>query len=91
MHSQDAPTDYLNLISRKVAWLNQQWRVLAGDVNCDGEITSFDVTAIYNYLLNGDETFVSTCDVDGDGAITSHDITKIYDILLNGGFPPLPH
>ena len=75
MHSQDAPTDYLNLISRKVAWLNQQWRVPVGDVNCDGEVTSFDVTAIYNYLLNGDETFVSTCDVDGDGAITSHDIT----------------
>ena len=91
MHSQDAPTDYLNLISRKVAWLNQQWRVPVGDVNCDGEVTSFDVTAIYNYLLNGDETFVSTCDVDGDGAITSHDITKIYDIILNGGFPPLPH
>ena len=91
IHPSSYTTDYLNLISRKVAWLNQQWRVPVGDVNCDGEVTSFDVTAIYNYLLNGDETFVSTCDVDGDGAITSHDITKIYDIILNGGFPPLPH
>ncbi len=54
------------------------------DVNHDGEITVADVTAIFNYLLNGDETFVDTCDVDGDGFITTVDITIIYNYILNG-------
>ena len=53
-----------------------------GDVNGDGEVTTVDITAIYNYLLNGDETFIATSDVDGDGFITTTDITVIYNILL---------
>lgn len=53
-----------------------------GDVNCDGAVTSSDVTALYNYLLNDDETFIATGDVDGDGKITAADITAIYNILL---------
>ena len=55
---------------------------IMGDVNCDGSVTTADVTAIYNYLLNGDETFIATSDVDGDGFITTTDITIIYNILL---------
>ncbi|MBO4721903.1 MAG: BspA family leucine-rich repeat surface protein [Muribaculaceae bacterium] len=57
---------------------------VVGDVNGDGSVTSADVTCIYNYLLNGDESFIDTCDVDGDGYITSSDITVIYNILLGG-------
>ena len=57
------------------------WAV-TGDVDGDGAVTSNDVTAIYNYLLNNDQTFVATADVDGDGYITSSDITFIYNILL---------
>ena len=53
-----------------------------GDVNGDGSVTSADVTAIYNYLLTGDETYIDTCDVDGDGHITTTDITLIYNIIL---------
>ena len=53
-----------------------------GDVNGDGSVTTADVTAVYNYLLEGDTTFVSTSDVDGDGYITTTDITVIYNILL---------
>ena len=53
-----------------------------GDVNCDGAVTSADVTCIYSYLLNSDETFIETSDVNADGAITSADITAIYSILL---------
>lgn len=55
---------------------------LTGDVNGDGYITSADITAIYDYLLNGDTSFIATSDVNGDGYITSADITIIYDILL---------
>lgn len=53
-----------------------------GDVNGDGEVTSADVTALYNYLLNDDMTYIDTDDVNGDGEITSADITFIYNILL---------
>ena len=57
------------------------------DVNCDGAVTSADITALYNYLLSGDDTFYDTSDVNGDGHITSADITVIYNYLLNGETP----
>lgn len=56
--------------------------IVPGDVNGDGAVTSADVTCVYNYLLNNDETFIDTCDVNGDGAVTSADVTVIYNILL---------
>ena len=59
------------------------------DVNGDGAVTASDVTALYDYLLNGDETYLATSDVNGDGHITSADITAIYDVLLSG-MPPEP-
>ena len=55
-----------------------------GDVNGDGAVTSADVTALYNYLLNGTTTYYSTSDVNADGSVTSADVTFIYNILLNG-------
>lgn len=58
---------------------------LVGDVNNDGTVTSVDVTALYNYLLNGDTSHLINGDVDGDGYISSGDLTVIYNILLNGG------
>lgn len=53
-----------------------------GDVNGDGKVTSVDVTALYNYLLNDDSSALVNGDQDGDGKITSVDITIIYNILL---------
>ena len=53
-----------------------------GDVNGDGQVTAGDITCIYNYLLNNDQTYVATGDVNGDGEITAGDITFIYNILL---------
>ncbi len=82
IHPEEYVTDYLNLISRKVEWLNEQWSVPEGDVNCDGVVTAYDVTCIYNYLLNGDDFYQITCDVDGNGEITAHDITTLYNILF---------
>ena len=40
------------------------------DVNCDGDVTGSDVTAIFNYILNGNRTYISTSDVNGDGEVT---------------------
>ncbi len=54
-----------------------------GDVNGDGEVTTVDITCIYNYLLNGDTTYIATSDVNGDGEITTVDVTVIYSILLS--------
>ena len=53
-----------------------------GDVNGDGEVTSVDVTAVYNVLLGTDYEFADSADVNGDGSVTSADITVIYNILL---------
>jgi len=57
---------------------------LPGDVNGDGEVTSFDITTLYNFILNNDDSFIVNGDQDGDGEITSHDITIVYEILLQG-------
>lgn len=70
-----------------VATFGYNAHALVGDVDGDGELTATDITAIYNYLLNNDPTFISTSDIDGDGVITANDITIIYNYLLNGEEP----
>ena len=53
-----------------------------GDVNDDGVVTSADITALYNYLLDSDYQYYETSDVDGDGSVTSADVTAVYNIML---------
>ena len=53
-----------------------------GDVNGDGSVTSADITALYNYLLNNDSSTLVNGDQDGDGNITSADVTFVYNVLL---------
>lgn len=55
---------------------------IPGDVNADGHVSSVDVTALYNYLLNGDSSELVNGDQDGDGHISSVDITVVYNIML---------
>ena len=55
---------------------------IAGDVNGDGHVSSVDVTALYNYLLNNDSSDIVNGDQDGDGHISSVDVTVVYNILL---------
>ena len=66
----------------RLAITNFNSNSVLGDVDGDGFVTTVDITAIYNYLLNGDTTYIDTSDVDGDGFITTTDITVIYNILL---------
>ena len=61
---------------------NKKDIAIVGDVDGDGAVSASDVTALYNYLLNGDMTHLDTSDVDGDGAVNAADITAIYNILL---------
>ncbi|MBR5118964.1 MAG: CotH kinase family protein [Muribaculaceae bacterium] len=79
IYDRDLFKSYFN---SKYNWLDERWSVPEGDVNCDGTVTAYDVTAIYNYLLNGDDTFLITSDVNNDGDITAADITALYGILL---------
>lgn len=53
-----------------------------GDVNGDGNVTAADVTALYNYILNGDDSNITNGDLNNDGNITSVDVTIVYNILL---------
>lgn len=55
---------------------------VSGDVNGDGEVTSADITALYNWLLNNDNSAIVNGDQNSDGAITSGDVTFVYNILL---------
>jgi len=55
-----------------------------GDVNGDGSVNAADVTALYNYILYGTDTYASNSDVNGDGSINASDVTAIYNIILNG-------
>lgn len=56
--------------------------IIPGDVNGDGEITSADITALYSFLLSGDNADIVHGDQDNDGQITSSDITAVYSIIL---------
>ena len=55
---------------------------VVGDADDDGVVTSADITALYNYLLDSDYQYYETSDVDGDGSVTSADVTAVYNILL---------
>lgn len=55
---------------------------IAGDVDGDGSVTSADITALYNWLLDNDDSAIVNGDQDGDGSITSGDVTIVYNILL---------
>ena len=55
---------------------------LYGDVNCDGSVNAADVTALYNFILNGDRTYFNTSDVNNDNAVNAGDVTAVYNIIL---------
>lgn len=62
--------------------LKGQKTALHGDVNGDGVVTAADITELYNYLLNNDDSHIVNGDQTGDGIITAADITAVYGVLL---------
>ena len=52
-----------------------------GDVDGNGLVNGSDVTALYNYLLNGAKVN-GNADVDGNGTINGSDVTALYNLLL---------
>ena len=78
-HGPEKPQEYLDLISKKVSWLNRKWGSGA-DINKDGVVTAADITAMYDYLLYGNEIYY--IDVNGDGYFTANDIILLYEQLM---------
>ena len=58
-------------------------KAVNGDVNGDGEVTAADITALYNWLLNNDNSNIVNGDQNGDGEITAADVTAVYNVLLD--------
>ena len=55
-------------------------------MNGDGEINTADVTAVYSYIINGEESGFSkdVADVNGDGDVNTADVAAIYAIIVGG-------
>ena len=86
-------TDAQVLAARNKRWLPKMWDGInwleiivstPGDVNGDGNVTSADITALYDVLLNNNYSHVVNGDQTGDGQITAADVTKVYTIMLGG-------
>ena len=58
---------------------------LVGDVNGDGYVNINDVTALIDYLLNGntDGVVIDRMDINQDGKTSIEDITSLINILLS--------
>ena len=53
-----------------------------GDVNGDGVCNASDVTALYNYILNNDDSAIVNGDQNNDNVINTGDVTTVYNIIL---------
>lgn len=81
INPKDYDYDFQNYIANALYW-PQIAVVTTGDVNGDGMVTSADVTALYNFILNNDGSAIVNGDQNGDGVITSADVTAVYNIIL---------
>jgi Leucine-rich repeat (LRR) protein len=59
---------------------------LQGDVNGDGSVGIADVTALIDYLLNGEANAINlaAADIDNDGSVMISDVTALIDYLMAG-------
>ena len=61
---------------------------MRGDVNNDGQLKVDDVTALIDYLLDGDDSNINidAADCNCDGDVKVDDVTALIDYLLNGSW-----
>ena len=59
---------------------------IRGDVDGNSAVNIADVTALIDYILNGDPTGINLDAADGDenGAVNIADVTALIDYILNG-------
>ena len=70
-------------------YFTAKYTALRGDVDGDGNVGISDVTALIDYILNGNATGVNlnAADCDQNGDIGISDVTALIDYLLNGQWP----
>ncbi len=71
--------DYNNL---KLGVQSTDYQVGLGDVNGDGSVNAADVTALYNWILNSDDSSLVNGDQNDDNVINAADVTAVYNIIL---------
>ena len=71
----------IDWIKKRLAHLDRTLMRHPCDVDSDGAVTAFDISAILTYLLDG-TGYDSNFDVNGDGFITSSDLGMLYDFVL---------
>ena len=81
-------TDGSNLSASCVVTVYTEIR---GDVDGNGSVNISDVTAMIDYLLNGDAsaTVLVNADCDGSGNVNISDVTGLIDYLLSGSWQEL--
>jgi len=62
--------------------------IIAGDVNLDNDVDVADVTAMIDYILNGDASGISleNAECDGQSGIDIADVTVLINYVLNGAW-----
>ena len=77
-----------SLFTMTVTYDIESQTFLSGDVDGNGIVNGSDVTALYNYLLNG-ITPAGATDVDGNSTTNGSDVTALYNILLSDDEMPV--
>lgn len=52
------------------------------DVNYDGAVNVADITAIYKFILQSEDSYDNHYDTNFDGYINAADITSVYNVIL---------
>ena len=75
------PTQVIKLVIKQGEVEDEPDPGITGDVDGNGIVNGSDVTALYNFLLNGAEV-AGNADVDGNGTVNGSDVTALYNLLL---------
>lgn len=56
---------------------------MAGDANCDGEVTAADVPFLLTLIETGDPAPCGGADADGNGTVDENDLSAMIDALFD--------
>lgn len=69
-------------LAGKLLYTVPSGEAIPGDVNGDKVCNASDVTALYNYILNNDDSAIVNGDQNNDNVINTGDVTTVYNIIL---------
>ena len=82
-HGENKPAEFLDWITHKVQWLNEQWgKKLPGDLNGDGRVNVSDISSLINMILGTTEMNEIDADLNGDGRVNVSDVSALINIIL---------